>query len=88
MEKTYVKDMSFAYLMELWFAVHQGETDKYNSIYKNLDKYSVPFSIQNKVSSNASESRSKKSIDTLEVKDRIKTIVNNFVNIFGIINVK
>jgi|TARA_R100000479_G_scaffold120202_1_gene61598 hypothetical protein len=93
MEKTnnwnekYVKDMSFSYLMKLWFAVHQGETDKYNSIHKNLDKYGVPFSIQNKVFSNAFKT-SKKAIDTLEVKDRIKKIVDNFVDISEIINVK
>ena len=73
MEKTYL-----SYLMELWFAVHQRETDKYNSISKNLDKYGVPFSIQNKVSYSASESRNKKYIDTLEVKGRIEKIVDNF----------
>ena len=71
-----ISDEGFAYLMELWFAVHQRETDKYNSISKKLDKEGVPFSIQNKVSSNASESRSKKSIDTLEVKDRIEKIIS------------
>lgn len=64
-----------SYLGELWFAVHQKESEKYESLAKKLGELKVPFNIQNEVSNDAFDSRSKKSIDTLEVQDRIGKIL-------------
>lgn len=62
-------------LMELWFAVHSKESNKYNTIAKKLDSEGVSFSIQNAVSSDATEMRYKKNIDTFEVANRIQKIM-------------
>jgi hypothetical protein len=62
-------------LMELWFAVHSKESNKYNTIAKKLDNEGVSFSIQNAVSSDATEMRYKKNIDTFEVANRIQKIM-------------
>ena len=62
-------------LMELWFAVWERKTDKYSEIGAKLDKERVPFTVQNIVSEDAEKTRSRKAIDTLEVKDRIAKIM-------------
>lgn len=64
-------------LMELWYAVWERKTDKYDEIAKKLDKEGVSFTIQNKVSEDAQNTRSRKAIDTFEVQDRIKKIMGN-----------
>ncbi len=63
-------------LMELWFAVHEKRTEDYPIIAKKLDDAKVSYSLQNKVSEDATEARSRKAIDTFEVKDRIDKIIN------------
>lgn len=63
------------YLGELWFAVHQRETDKYSNLAEKLDDEGVSFSIQNKVAEDAINCH-KKAIDTAEVADRIKKIIH------------
>jgi hypothetical protein len=64
-------------LMELWYAVWERKTEKYDEIAKKLDKEGVSFTIQNKVSEDAQNTRSRKAIDTFEVQDRIKKIMGN-----------
>jgi len=64
-------------LMELWYAVWERKTEKYDEIAKKLDKEGVSFTIQNKVSEDAQNTRSRKAIDTFEVQDRIKKIMGH-----------
>jgi hypothetical protein len=64
-------------LMELWYAVWERKTEKYDEIAKKLDKEGVSFTIQNAVSEDAQNTRSRKAIDTFEVQDRIKKIMGN-----------
>jgi hypothetical protein len=64
-------------LMELWYAVWERKTEKYDEIAKKLDKEGVSFTIQNAVSEDAQNTRSRKAIDTFEVQDRIKKIMGH-----------
>jgi len=65
------------YLGDLWFAVFNGESEKYEKLAKNLDELNISFRLQNDVSADAQEEkeRGKKAIDTAEVADRIKKII-------------
>ena len=65
-------------LIELWTAVHQRESSKFGLLAQKLDLEKIPFTIQNRVSEDASNSRSKKQIDIFEVKQRVEDIVNKY----------
>ena len=65
-------------LLELWFAVHKRERNKFGTLAMELDLEKIPFTIQNLVSDDASNSRSKKYIDNFEVKQRVENIVNRY----------
>jgi hypothetical protein len=65
-------------LIELWLTVHQRESNKFGLLAKELDSENIPFTIQNRVSEDASNTRSKKQIDIFEVKQRIENIINNY----------
>ena len=65
-------------LIQLWFSVHQRESFKFGLLAQKLDNSGVPFTIQNQVSEDASNTRNKKQIDTFEVKSRVEQITKNF----------
>lgn len=81
------KSLAPNYLGDLWFAVHEKRTEDYPLIAKRLDEIEVPFSIQNEVANDASNT-TRTSIDTLEVQDRIKKILerNNQFKEGGAVN--
>lgn len=68
-------DAARNYLGDLWFAVHERRTEDYARIAEALDENNVPFTLQNAVASYATESRSRKAIDTVEVQDRILKLI-------------
>jgi len=69
-------------MMELWFAVHGKESDKYGDIAKKLDTLGVSMKAQNEVSSSAEKLRSKKAIDVSEVSNIISKIIkSNNINV-------
>lgn len=71
-----ISDLGFAYLADLWFAVQQRDTDDYEKLSKRLDEEGVSYRIQNEVSADATELRSRKSLSISEVHDRIKKILS------------
>lgn len=67
------------YLGDLWFAVFEGRKEEYERLAKALDKENVSYRIQNEVAENAIKEREmgRKAIDTFEVQERIKNILND-----------
>lgn len=82
--KTFAKGGTIApnLLIELWFAVQKGQSDKYNDLAKKLDENEVSWKLQNAVSDDArfvKENSSKKQYDTFEVKERIEKITSGYM---------
>ncbi len=64
-------------LMELWFAVHESDTDKYSKIASKLDSKGISMKLQNEVSDSATKMRRKKAIDVSEVNNIVTKIVKS-----------
>ena len=66
--------LKISILTELFFAVVDGETYKYDEIANKLDGMKVPFKIQNAVSYAASKIRKGKSMDVSRVSNEVQKI--------------